>query len=85
MSNLVDELTQKQAPKFQLNLLNLSKSIKKTITENDEGIFYLSSGLSERAQKITEEMKKNYSNYNFQLNKLPTNYEIMFKRIGDKK
>ncbi|MGY4883957.1 MAG: hypothetical protein ACP5NZ_00055 [Nanobdellota archaeon] len=78
--NLVDELTKKQANKFQVNLLNMGKFVKQTIAQNKEGIFYLSSGLNERADKIIEAMRESYPAYDFALNKMPANYEIMFRK-----
>ncbi len=81
--NLVDELTQNQAPKFQVNLLNMGKFVKQTIARNNEGIFYLSSGLNERADKILESMRESYPAYDFALNKMPANYEIMFRKKSE--
>jgi hypothetical protein len=77
--SLVDELTQKQAQKFQLNSLN-NQFIDKVISENNEGIFYLSSSMDNFVRNAKMYMTEKHKDYEFELTKDPTNYEIMFKK-----
>jgi hypothetical protein len=85
MTSLVDELTQKQAPKFQLNGLDM-KFIQNTLPKNSEGIFNLDSKTDENLREnIMIFLKANYKGYNFELNYDSINYEIMFrKKRGEK-
>jgi len=78
--NLVEDLTQKQANKFYLEGFD-KEFMDKVISESQEGIFYLSSKMSEDLSKVTlSYMKQSYSNYEFALKDDITNYEIMFRR-----
>lgn len=79
MSNLVDELTQKQAPKFQLNSIN-NQFIDKVISENNEGIFYLSLSMNNFLINVKKYMSGKHKDYQFESNHNGTNYEIMFKK-----
>ena len=78
--SLVDELTQKQADKFQLNKLDPA-FINNTLAVNSEGIFNLSSKICETSgEMIIDYLINNYQNYNFELNRTGVNYEIMFRK-----
>ena len=78
--NLQDELTKKQALKFQLNNLN-TDFIGATLSDNDEGIFNLNSDLNKHAQKlILNYLKINYSYYDFQQGTDKINPRIYFKK-----
>jgi hypothetical protein len=93
--NLVDELTQKQVNKFQVenigDAINVgsSKFIGTIIKQNSEGIFNLSSKIDEKAVIFFMDYLKTryngnpFDKYSFELNHTPTNYEIMFKKKGE--
>jgi hypothetical protein len=87
MNNLVDELTQKQAPKFQVEMvrdaiiLGNPSFIDRTISDNSEGIFNLNSKINENiAKDLIDYLNFRHKDYEVELNKTPTNYEIMFKK-----
>lgn len=83
--NLVDELTQKQAHKFQLNDFDIV-FIKKTLCSNKEGIFNLNSKIEEKSvNSMLNYMKEIYKNYTFELSKDLSNYEIMFREKMEKR
>jgi hypothetical protein len=87
--NLVEELTQKKAPKFQVrqskHTVNLN-SINKIIAKNDEGRINLVPNIDdeEEMEILTKYLDITNVNYRFELNINPKNYEIFFKKIkGD--
>jgi len=88
--NLTDELTKKQVLKFQINDVNKDfqesfSFIETTLSNNSEGIFNLDSKIgTHSAEALTNFLKRNNKNYNFELNYNVTNYEIMFKKEGEK-
>lgn len=87
--NLTDELTQKQVLKFQINDINKDfqitfSSIERTLSKNNIGIFNLNSGIDKHSAETLEGyLKRNYKDYDFELNYNVTNYEIMFKKQGE--
>ena len=81
--NLIDELTQKQANKFQLHRVD-PIFINQTISNNNEGIFNLDFNIvKENRKSILNYLNMSYKNFEFELNYNITNYEIMFKRKGE--
>lgn len=80
--SLVDELTQKQPLKFQINGLKDVKvnKIKSILLENDEGILNLNSSIREFGADLVKAYLTGIKDYNFALNYNVTNYEIMFKK-----
>jgi hypothetical protein len=86
MMSLVDELKQKQPLKFQIEDVNKDfqitfSSMEKTLSKNNEGIFNLNSKINmHSAEALTDYLKRNNQDYNFELNYNVTNYEIMFKK-----
>ena len=84
--NLTDELTKGQLNKFQINEINDCfdfKSIIKTLSNDNEGILNLDSKIdTSLAEILTDNLKRNNKNYEFELNYSVTNYEIMFKKKG---
>ena len=86
MMNLVDELTKKQANKFQTNDINKCfeenfSFIERTLSKNSEGIFNLNSKIGmDSAENLIGYLKRNNKDYEFELKYDVTNYEIMFKK-----
>jgi hypothetical protein len=92
MNNLVDELTQKQAQKFQINnignaiTVGSTKFIGDVIKQSSEGILNLDSNINEKSVIFfLNYLKTRYNGnpwdkYEFELNKTQTNYEIMFRK-----
>jgi hypothetical protein len=82
--NLTDELTKKQALKFQVNEEIGFGFIRKTLFNNTEGIFNLHSKIDINSAEILRNyLEKNYKNYTFELNYTIENHEIMFRKIGE--
>jgi len=77
--NLQDELTQKQALKFQLNHFN-TEFIEQTLLDNKEGIFNLDSEIEKQSKRILNYLQINYSDYNFQQGTDKLNSRIYFRR-----
>lgn len=91
--SLVEELTQKQAPKFQINNMStaflkgrigLSENVfvDEVLKNNTEGIFYLRSDFFNNEEKVEDFMNTLGlgENYDFAINHTQTNYEVMFKK-----
>jgi len=99
--NLTDELTRKQAPKFQINSLSTAflngrvgllenSFVDEVLKNNSEGIFNLNPDFFANGRLIKSFMNylnayKFTSNYEFELNETVTNYEVMFKKKELKK
>jgi hypothetical protein len=87
--SLAEELTMKQANKFQINNVNEDfqetfSFIERTLLKNSEGIFNLNSKIDiHSAETLTDYLKRNNKNYEFELNYNVTNYEIMFQKKGE--
>jgi len=77
--NMQDELTQKQALKFQLNHFN-TEFIEQTLLDNKEGIFNLDSEIEKQSKRILNYLQINYSDYNFQQGTDKLNSRIYFRR-----
>ena len=88
--NLVDTLAKKRVLKFQINDVNKDfqetfSFVEETLLNNSEGILNLDSKINTHsAETLTDYLKRNNKNYNFELNYNVTNYEIMFKKEGEK-
>jgi hypothetical protein len=81
--SLVDRLTQKQAPKFQINSLKDVKvnKMKEIFSEHDEGILNLDSSIDKADAEFLLGYLKVIGGYNFELNHTGVqNYEIMFEK-----
>lgn len=82
MNNLVDELAQKQANKFQLNKFD-KEFIDNTLSENQEGIFNLLYKMrATTRQEIFNYINENHPDYKTGDEVIFTgaNYEIPFKK-----
>jgi hypothetical protein len=79
--NLQDELTKKQALKFQLNGLN-KDFIAQTMHNNEEGIFNLESRNKSSIQVLMNYLGNNYPDYKFVEGTIIQNPEIYFKKIN---
>lgn len=78
--NLVNELNQKQALKFQLCGLDRG-FIKRTLSENNEGIFNLDSVMGKNSTEIIlKYLQKNCKDYDFQMGDDKINPMIYFRR-----
>lgn len=87
MTSLVDELTQKQVNKFQVSMLDNSINLRfmhEILSNNNEGIFNLSSNINEAsAESIIKYLRIDDNNYNFELKYDPSiNSAIFFKKKG---
>ena len=77
---LIDDLTQKQVNKFQMNEFKVN-FVKQTLSDYKEGIFNLSSAKDEMDTFMAiHYMRKFHNNYEFESNHNGTNYEIMFRK-----
>jgi hypothetical protein len=92
--SLVDELTQKQPLKFQINNMstaflkgrigfsNENVFVDEVLSNNNEGIFYLRSDFFKDDKSVKDFVStlELWKGYDFAINHTPTNYEIMFKK-----
>ena len=76
--SLTDELTQKPAPKFQIDDINKDfqeafSFMETIISENKEGIFNMNSKINkDSAENLFNYLNRNHQNYDFELNNAKT-------------